>query len=222
MRTFLFCLWLQELSLTRLCIKIRSREAFLNLDLLSRLTSCWPSDSPSTGLGSSCPHRTGSSVLQGSTSSKLMKRSMRWNQNWSAFRSGFTWVQRSKGSQSHQVCWLVVPFSLGLSDVNGLMLPLNKFFNLPSLSLNTGLCEHAISWQGPVSILAVPFSFKLLTVVYAGYESETAANFLYRHFSIIIRALMLLSLEVLFFSYFLPLKTQGGLAILSMKFEHVV
>lgn len=52
----------------------------------------------------------------------------------------------------------------------------------PSIShlhpLNTGLYEHAISWQGPVSILAVPFSFKVLTVVYAAYESDTATSFL--------------------------------------------
>ena len=94
----------------------------------------------------------------------------------------------------------------------------------PSISdlfpLNTSLCEHAISRQGPISILAVPFTFKVLTVVYAGYESDIAACFLWGHFSIIISVLMLLSLEV-FSSYFLPLKRQHGLAILSMKLECV-
>lgn len=94
----------------------------------------------------------------------------------------------------------------------------------PSISdlfpLNTGLCEHAISQQGPISILAVPFTFKVLTVVCAGYESDIAACFLWGHFSIIISVLMLLSLEV-FSSYFLPLKRQDGLAILSMKLECV-
>ena len=87
--------------------------------------------------------------------------------------------------------------------------------------LNTGLCEHAISRQGPISVLAVPFTFKVLTVVCAGCESDIAACFLWGHFSVIISVLMLLSPEVLLFSYFLPLKRQGGLPILSMKLECV-
>lgn len=57
-----------------------------------------------------------------------------------------------------------------------LVSPSSSIFNL--CPLNTGLCEHAISWQGPISILVVTFCFKLLTVVYAGSESGTAANFL--------------------------------------------
>lgn len=104
-------------------------------------------------------------------------------------------------------------------------IPMRISSKSPSISdrfpLNTSLCERAISRQGPISILAVPFTFKVLTVVYAGYESDIAAYFLWGHFSIIISMLMLLSLEVLFSSYFLPLKRQGGLAILSMKLECV-
>lgn len=63
----------------------------------------------------------------------------------------------------------------------------SSFFSL--CSLNTGLCEHAISWQGPISVLAVPFGSKLLTLVYAGYELGTAANLLWGHFSIITQCL---------------------------------
>lgn len=67
---------------TRLGIKLKSREAFLNLDLLSTLTSCWPSVSPAAGPWSSRLHRTGRSVLQGSGILQLIRKSsMRGNPN---------------------------------------------------------------------------------------------------------------------------------------------
>lgn len=108
-------------------------------------------------------------------------------------------------------------------DVFRLLLASSRSSSVFSLCpLNTGLCEHAISWQGPISILAVTFSSELLTVVYAGYESGTAANFLWGHFSIIIPVLRLLPLKCCFPAIFCLQKWQGGSAILSMKFERVV
>lgn len=74
-------LWLQELSLTRLCIKIKSRPAFLDSDLLSTHTSCWPSDHPFSWPLVKLFAKNIDCVLQRGRTFQLIRRSRGFNQD---------------------------------------------------------------------------------------------------------------------------------------------
>lgn len=122
------------------------------------------------------------------------------------------WVCSSAGQQEDRVapvCWLVIPPSLRLRDAihsHAYLLKesfnLRSFFPKPQLMWACCACRSnfnissSIHFQRSSQLSMLGMNLTLLPVFFGG------------HFSIIISMLMLLSLEVLFSSYFLPLKRQ--------------